>query len=52
MYAKHKHEQSIMVVSLTGIVLLGIASAAAIVQKQQQRKYSPMNGGLGESLQG
>ena len=51
-YAKHKLVQSIMVVSLIGIVLLGIASAAAIVQKQRQRKYSPMHGGLGESLQG
>ena len=51
-YAKHKHVQSIMVVSLIGIVLLGVASAAAIVQKQRQRKYSPMHGGLGESLQG
>lgn len=50
--AKHKHVQSIMVVSVTGIVLLSIASATAIVQKQRQRKYSPMYGGLGDSLQG
>ena len=51
-YARHKHVQSIMVVCLISIVLLGIASAAAIVQKQRQWKYSPMHGGLGESLQG
>lgn len=51
-YAKHKHVQSIMVVSVIGIVLLSIASATAIVQKQRQRKYSPMYGGLDESLQG
>ncbi|KAL3161438.1 hypothetical protein ABBQ32_010324 [Trebouxia sp. C0010 RCD-2024] len=50
-YAKHKHVQSVMIVSVIGIVLLGIASAAAIVQKQRQRKYSPMHGGLGEALQ-
>lgn len=50
--AKHKHVQSVMLVSVSGIVLLCIASAAAMVQKQRQRRYSPMHDGLGEALQG
>ena len=50
--AQHKHVQGVMIVSVIGIVLLSVASAAAIVQKQRQKQYSPMHGGLGEALQG
>ena len=51
-YAAHKHVQSVMVVAIICIVLLVISTVTALVQKQQQRKYSAMNGGLENPLQG
>ena len=49
-YAKHKHTQSVMAVSITGFILLFIATAATLVQKQRQRKYSALGGGLDAPL--
>ena len=50
-YAKHKHLQGIMVVSIVGIILLLIATAAAVVQKHRQKKYNAVNSGLDAPLQ-
>ena len=51
-YSKQKHLQSVMVVSLGCIVVLLASLAYAVVQKQRQRKYSPLqHSSLEEALQ-
>lgn len=51
-FAKQKHLQSIKLTSAGCIVVLLACVAYAIVQKQRQRKYSPLqNSSLQEALQ-
>ena len=51
-YATQWRLQTMRIVSLGCIVVLFIATVVAVLQKQRQRKYCPLQGnGLDESLQ-